>query len=138
MSDLMKNLTNRLRNFVRGSYFSIGNASPILRSVSIPNLPIELSSSQLFHRATLGKHDYDLSEIKDLPEAITNPIAMFAYGGKKKAQHILTAIEYSGEKFLVGLFICPTVSGNVLGVNSIRNVFPKNSESIISWINGVS
>lgn len=72
----------------------------------------------------------------DLPNAISNPIAVFEYGDKKKAQNILTILEHNGDHFLVGMFIRPTVKGRVLEINSIRNVFPKNGLSIVRWIAG--
>ena len=70
----------------------------------------------------------------NLPEAIANPIATFSYGNKEKSQNILTMLEHNGENFLVGMFIRPTVKGRVLEVNSVRNVFPKNNDSIVRWI----
>ena len=118
----------------KGHVFKLGKPSEFLRAAGIPNLPIELPASQLSFKASSGKHDFDLKEVRDLPKAIANPIATFAYGDRDKAQNILTMLEHDGEKFLVGIFIRPTVKGQVLEVNSIRNVFPKNSGSIVRWI----
>lgn len=117
-----------------GHVYKMGRPSEFLRAAGIPNLPIELPASQLSLKASSGKHDFDLQEVRDLPKAIANPIATFAYGDKGKLQNILTLLDHNGEKFLVGIFIRPTVKGRVLEVNSIRNVFPKNSESIVRWI----
>ncbi len=117
-----------------GHVYKMGRPSEFLRAAGIPNLPIELPASQLSLKASSGKHDFDLQEVRDLPKAIANPIATFAYGDKGKSQNILTLLDHNGEKFLVGIFIRPTVKGRVLEVNSIRNVFPKNSESIVRWI----
>lgn len=114
--------------------YQLGTPSEFLLSAGIPNLPIELPASQLAYKATSGKHDYNLSEVMNLPKAIANPIASFSYGDKGKSQNILTMLEHEGENFLVGMFIRPTIKGRILEVNSIRNVFPKNSESIVKWI----
>lgn len=114
--------------------YQLGTPSEFLLSAGIPNLPIQLPASQLAYKATSGKHDYDLSEVVNLPKAIANPIASFSYGDKGKSQNILTMLEHEGENFLVGMFIRPTIKGRILEVNSIRNVFPKNSESIVKWI----
>ncbi len=122
----------------KGHVYKLGNPSGFLQAAGIPDLPIEMPASQLEYKATSGKHDYDLSEVMNLPEAIANPIATFSYGKKEKSQNILTILEYNGENFLVGMFIRPTVKGRVLEVNSVRNVFPKNNDSIVRWILGVS
>ncbi len=120
----------------KGHVYELGNPSEVLLSAGLPNLPIEMAASQLAYKSSSGKHDFDLSEVMDLPNAISNPIAVFEYGDKKKAQNILTILEHNGDHFLVGMFIRPTVKGRVLEINSIRNVFPKNGLSIVRWIAG--
>lgn len=119
----------------KGHVYQLGRPSEFLRDAGIPDLPIEMPASQLEYKSTSGKHDYDLSEVINLPNAIAHPIATFAYGDSVKSQNILTVLEHNGENFLVGMFIRPKIKGNVLEVNSIRNVFPKNGASIVKWIN---
>jgi len=116
--------------------YKLGMPSEALLSAGIPSFPIELKSERLGYKSTSGKHDYDISEVVGLPNAIANPIAIFKYGDEKKAQNIITELEHNGEKFLVGISITPKIKGHVLEINSVRNVFPKNSESIVDWING--
>lgn len=119
----------------KGHVYQLGRPSEFLRDAGIPDLPIEMPASQLEYKSTSGKHDYDLSEVINLPNAIAHPIATFTYGDSVKSQNILTVLEHNGENFLVGMFIRPKIKGNVLEVNSIRNVFPKNGASIVKWIN---
>lgn len=119
----------------KGHVYQLGRPSEFLRDAGIPDLPIEMPASQLEYKSTSEKHDYDLSEVINLPNAIAHPIATFAYGDSVKSQNILTVLEHNGENFLVGMFIRPKIKGNVLEVNSIRNVFPKNGASIVKWIN---
>lgn len=119
----------------KGHVYQLGRPSEFLRDAGIPDLPIEMPASQLEYKSTSGKHDYDLSEVINLPNSIAHPIATFAYGDSVKSQNILTVLEHNGENFLVGMFIRPKIKGNVLEVNSIRNVFPKNGASIVKWIN---
>lgn len=119
----------------KGHVYQLGRPSEFLRDAGIPDLPIEMPASQLEYKSTSGKHDYDLSEVINLPNAIAHPIATFAYGDSVKSQNILTVLEHNGENFLVGMFIRPKIKGNVLEVNSIRNVFPKNGASIVKLIN---
>lgn len=120
----------------KGHIYKLGLPSDALLSAGIPSFPIELKSERLGYKSTSGKHDYDISEVVGLPNAIANPIAIFKYGDEKKAQNIITELEHNGEKFLVGISITPKIKGHVLEINSVRNVFPKNSESIVDWING--
>lgn len=119
----------------KGHVYQLGRPSEFLRDAGIPDLPIEMPASQLEYKSTSGKHDYDLSEVINLPNSIAHPIATFAYGDSVKSQDILAVLEHNGENFLVGMFIRPKIKGNVLEVNSIRNVFPKNGASIVKWIN---
>ena len=119
----------------KGHIYQLGRPSNFLRAAGIPDLPIEMPSSQLQLKASSEKHNFNLSEVRNLPEAIANPIATFTYGDSKKSQNILTVLEHGGENFLVGIFIRPKVKGHVLEINSIRNVFPKNGTSIVRWIN---
>ena len=118
----------------KGHVYELGMPSEALLSAGIPDLPIEMAASQLAYKSSSGKHDFDLSEVMDLPNAIANPIAVFEYGDKSKAQNILTILKHNGDHFLVGMFVRPTVKGHVLEVNSIRNVFPKNGLNIVRWV----
>ncbi len=118
----------------KGHVYSLGRPSEVLLAAGIPDLPIELAASQLVFKSSSGKHDFDLNEVINLPNAIANPIAVFEYGNREKSQNILTILKHNGEHFLVGMFIRPTVKGRVLEINSVRNVFPKNGLSIARWI----
>lgn len=118
----------------KGHVYGLGRPSEVLLSAGLPNLPIEMAASQLVFKSSSGKHDFDLNEVMNLPNAIANPIAVFEYGDREKAQNILTVLKHNREHFLVGMFIRPTVKGRVLEINSVRNVFPKNGLSIARWI----
>jgi hypothetical protein len=41
----------------------------------------------------------------------------------------------NGKKFLVGISLNPKISGKNIEVNSVRNVFPKDTHEWINWIN---
>ena len=118
----------------KGHVYGLGRPSDVLLAAGLPNLPIEMAASQLVFKSSSGKHDFDLNEVMNLPNAIANPIAVFEYGDREKAQNILTVLKHNREHFLVGMFIRPTVKGRVLEINSVRNVFPKNGLSIARWI----
>jgi len=118
-----------------GHVYNLGHPDEILRSAGVDDLPIQLAARRLKIKSeeTYG-HPFDLSEIKDLPRAINEPIAVFAYGDKSKAINIITRIEKGGKQFLVGVSLNPEVDGAKLGVNSIRTVFPKDMGEWVNWI----
>jgi hypothetical protein len=115
--------------------YNLGTPLGILQSVGMPDYAIELQSSRLNAKSTQENHPFDLSEVKDLPKAIQNPLAIFAYGDKSKALNIITEIEHNGKKFLVGISMTPDADGEKLLVNSIRTVFPKDTREWVNWIN---
>lgn len=117
-----------------GHVYQLGMPSRILRSTGIADAPIQLNSTRLEDKAKNFGHDFDLSEIKDLVNALQSPMGIFAYGDKSKAQNIVVEIQHKGKNFIVGLAIKPTVNGRVLDVNSIRNVFPKDNAEWLNWI----
>ncbi|MDR1459039.1 MAG: hypothetical protein LBI60_02355, partial [Bacteroidales bacterium] len=120
----------------KGHVYKLGNPGNILQSTGFPNLPIELNADILLRKATVYGHNFDLSEIKNLPEAIQNPLAVFSYGDKTKAQNILIEVESKdGKKFIVGVSLNPNIKGKNIEVNSVRNVFPKDTHEWINWIN---
>ncbi|MCL1937363.1 MAG: hypothetical protein FWF52_03080, partial [Candidatus Azobacteroides sp.] len=120
----------------KGHVYKLGMPMKILIATGFPNLSIELNAGILLRKATVYGHNFDLSEIKDLPKAIQNPLAIFAYGDKTKAQNVIVEIESkNGKKFLVGISLNPNIKGKSIEVNSIRNVFPKDTHEWVNWIN---
>ncbi len=127
---LQEQIDGTLRN---GFIYELGYPSNILINTGVPSLPIELSSSHLAEKAKQRNHQFDLSDIKDLPIALQNPIAVFAYGNKDKAQNIIVAIERDEKKFVVGIHFNQERKGLV--VNDIRGIFNKDNAEWLNWIN---
>jgi len=118
-----------------GHIYSLGMPGEVLLSTGIANAPIQLNSAKLKDKSSNFGHDYNLSEIRDLVKSINKPVAIFAYGSKKKAQNLIIEIQSGDKNFVIGLFIRPSVGGKVLEINSIRNVFPKDNAEWLNWIN---
>ncbi len=118
-----------------GHIYHIGYPGEILQQAGVPDLPIELSADRLAYKADKNnRHPFNISEIKDLPNAVNDPIAVFAYGDKTKAVNVITEIEKDGKNFLVGIALNPQVKGEKLNINSIRTVFPKDIPEWKNWI----
>jgi len=120
----------------KGYVYELGNPGKILSSIRIPNSPIQLRAERLAEKANENYgHPFDLLDVKDLPKAIQNPLAVFSYGDKSKAVNIITEIEKNEKKFLVGVAVNPEVGGRNLDIHSIRTIFPKDTHEWIVWIN---
>ncbi len=117
-----------------GHIYQLGMPSEVLVATGIPELPIQLNSTKLQDKATGYGHDYDLEEVRDLVKALHDPLAVFAYGDKTKAQNIVVEIQSNDKNFVVGLALRPKVGGKILEINSIRNVFPKDNAEWLNWI----
>ena len=112
--------------------YQLGRPSDILLRSGIPNLNIELSASRLKQKAESGNHPFSIGDIRNLPDALRNPIAIFAYGDRRKAQNIIVDIQNNGNDFLVGLTLNYNHDG--INVNSIRGLFPKDTANWLNWI----
>lgn len=115
--------------------YKIGKPGSVLRSTGVPDLPIQMSARRLQEKATLFDHNFDLRDVKDLVQALQDPLAIFAYGDKTKAQNIIIPLQKGGKNFIVGLSLRPIVNGSHLEINSIRTVFPKDNSEWLNWIN---
>ena len=117
--------------------YDLGFPSDILLSAGVPDLKIEMNSIRLKEKSDNQKHPYNLNEVKNLPVAIHRPIAIFSYLDNNNAVNIITELEDKNNKrFLVGLFLSQKRQQNrqTLEINDIRNVFPKETQSIVYWI----
>lgn len=118
----------------KGHVYRLGMPGTVLRSTGFPDLPIELSSTRLAEKARDKKHPFALADVKNLVNAINQPIAVFSYGDKNKAQNVIAEIERNGKKFVVGISLNPVVGGRSMEVNSIRGLFPKDNAEWLNWI----
>lgn len=124
---------------IRGGHiFSLGMPSIALLSGGVPNLPIELEADRLRKKSKQKEHPFDLSTIKNLPQAIANPIAVFDSKQGADSKIILTEISDGKKNFVVAIRTATNVQRGreVLMVNDVRSLHPRDSYQIIYWING--
>ena len=114
--------------------YQLGLAGSVLQSAGVRALPIELRASRLTDKSMQENHPFELSDIKNLPNAIQEPIMVFDSANTAGRKVILTEIESRGNNFVVVL--SAELKGNKLEVNRIRSLYPKDSvQGIVDWIN---
>ena len=125
----------------KGYIYKLGYPGENLKSAGIPDLPVELSSSLLSSKSNINyvsNHPFGLPEVKNLVNAIQNPIAVFDSKTHISSKVILTELKHNGTNFVVALQVNTNARGygRNITINSIRSVYPKdNVQDIIEWIN---
>ena len=146
MENLNSQFNNELQQQIEGTLpkehiYNLGYPGEILLSAGIENLPIELSAARLALKASKeyeSGHPFDLSDIKNLPDAINNPIAVFNSTKKDNAKIILTELkDKNGHSFIVIIKIRKGAKNRKVGLdrNSIVSIFPKDQVAdLINWL----
>jgi len=115
----------------KGHVYSLGYPGENLLSAGLSNLPIELNSERMANKANPNyrrKHPFDLSEVKDLPNAINNPIAVFNSTKNDGAKIILTSLQHNGNNFVIVMKIQKKGRGRGnKEINDIRSIYPKDN-----------
>lgn len=108
---------------------SCGLPSAPLLSVGIPDKDMRLYGNKLLKKSKL--HGYKISDVKDLPDALQEPIAIFE-GSHVGSFAVLTELEINGKKSLVSVDIN---KGELQDLNIVTSVFGKGEKGVIRWIN---
>lgn len=109
---------------------TLGRPSPILRAAGVEDRPMKLYGNKVIRK--MKKHGFKLDELKDLPEAVANPIAVFKNYGKDGNRSVLTELKTEQGNFLVTLTLG---EGHDVDFNIVTSVFGKGESNIIDWIN---
>ncbi len=117
----------------KGHVYQLGKPSSALRSAGIPDLPIELASSRLSDKSMQENHPFDLKEVKNLPEAIQNPMAVFRSATHIGSFVVMTEIEHKGKNFVVA--IQTNKKKGKIEINDIRSIHYRTSNNhMTNWI----
>lgn len=117
----------------------MGRPNAVLQSAGLPNLPIELSSERLKKKSSekyKKNHPFDLESIKDLPNALQDPIAVFN-NPNNDGKVVLTELKYNGVNHIVAIKVRTKKGVNDVEIqhNTIATIFPKDRvEEIADWI----
>ena len=116
----------------KGHIYQLGKPGELLKACGFPDMPIELSATNLAEHSRKSHHIFKIGDIKGLVKELQNPIAAFAYGDKSKSQNVIVEIQKDGKNFLVGVHFNQAKNG--IEVSSIRGIFPKNNSEWLNWI----
>jgi len=108
--------------------FKLGKPSDILLNVGIEDKPLKLYGSKLLKK--MKKHSFNATNLKDLPNAINDPIAIFK-GSRPNTFAILTEIKINGNNVLISL---ETGKDRDMDFNIITSTYGKAREGISKWI----
>ena len=109
--------------------FDLGRPSKILLDAGVSDKPMKLYGNKVIKKQK--KHGFDLSELKGLPSAIADPIAVFDNYNKDDNRSILTELRTEQGNFLVALDLGK--DGDI-DFNIIRSVFGKGKEKVSTWL----
>ena len=108
----------------------LGNPSDVLLSSGIENKPMKLYGNKIIKK--MKKHGFALDELRDLPKAVADPIAVFDNYKRDGNRSILTELRTQQGNFLVSVNIGKDAD---VDFNIVRSVFGKGNERVVDWIN---
>lgn len=114
----------------QGHIYNLGRASSILQSAGFPDADIELSATRLAEKAR--QHGFGIDDVRNLVSALQEPVAVFSYGDKTKAQNVIAEIVRDGKNFVVGVHFNQSRHG--AEVSDIRGLFPKDNAEWLNWV----
>ena len=109
---------------------SLGRPSVVLQSAGVKNKPMKLYGNKVMKK--MRKHGFALEELRDLPRAVADPIAVFNNYGEDGNRSILTELRTQQGNFLVSVNIGKDAD---IDFNIVRSVFGKGDENVVDWIN---
>ena len=117
----------------KGHVFKLGLPGEILRATGFPaEHEIELAAGHLMKKANDRNHPFNPIDMKNLVKAINEPVAIFSYGDRSKAQNIIIETQQNGKNYLIGVHYYQY--RNNVSISSIRGLFPKDNHEWLNWI----
>lgn len=110
--------------------FDLGYPSPVLLAAGVQDNPLKLYGNKIIKKAK--EHGYSITELRNLPEAVANPIAVFNNYQQDGSRSILTELKTADGNFLVTLTVGK--GGVDIDFNIISSIFGKAESSVVNWI----
>lgn len=117
----------------------LGRSSSFLKAGGIADADIELEFDKFVRKSGdkyKNNHPFNASDLKNLPMAIAEPIAVFK-STNANDHVVLTELQKDGKNFIVAIRVVEQhrKGGVVLEVNQITSLYPKEEKGIINWVN---
>ena len=117
----------------------LGRSSSFLKAGGIADADIELEFDKFVRKSGdkyKNNHPFNASDLKNLPMAIAEPIAVFK-STNANDHVVLTELQKDGKNFIVAIRAVEQhrKGGVVLEVNKITSLYPKEEKGIINWVN---
>ena len=110
---------------------SLGRPSAVLRAAGVEDKPMKLYGNKVIKK--MKKHGFSLEELKDLPRAVADPIAVFNNYQKEGNRSILTELQIGDKHILASITVGK--AGVDADFNIVSSVFGKGNNNIVDWIN---
>lgn len=110
--------------------FDLGTPSAYLKSAGVHSKPMKLYGSKIIKKQK--KHGFKLEELRNLPIAIADPIAVFDNHDEEGNRGILTELNTDAGNILVAISLG---KGADIDFNIISSAFGKGTNKIVNWIN---
>ena len=108
----------------------LGKSSKVLLAAGVEDKPMKLYGNKVIRK--MKKHGFSLEELRDLPRAVADPVAVFNNYQREGNRSILTELKTQQGNFLVSVNIGKDADINF---NIVRSVFGKGNENVVAWIN---
>ncbi len=110
--------------------FDLGTPSEKLLLAGVADRPIRLHGSKVAKK--MKKHGFAIEELRNLPRAVANPIAVFDNLGREGNRSVLTELRTVNGNFLVTIDLG---KGTEADFDIVSSVFGKRRDSVAGWIN---
>ena len=108
----------------------LGKPSKVLLAAGVEDKPMKLYGNKVIRK--MKKYGFSLEELRDLPRAVADPVAVFNNYQREGNRSILTELKTQQGNFLVSVNIGKDADINF---NIVRSVFGKGNENVVAWIN---
>ncbi|WP_311156319.1 LPD38 domain-containing protein [Prevotella nigrescens] len=108
----------------------LGKPSKVLLAAGVEDKPMKLYGNKVIRK--MKKHGFSLEELRDLPRAVADPVAVFNNYQREGNRSILTELMTQQGNFLVSVNIGKDAD---IDFNIVRSVFGKGDENVVAWIN---
>ena len=109
----------------------LGKPSKVLLAAGVEDKPMKLYGNKVIRK--MKKHGFSLEELRNLPRAVADPIAVFDNIGREGNRSVLTELHTENGNFLVAIDLGKGKED--IDFNIISSVFGKDDNKVVDWIN---